>query len=445
MIQRSWRKLTHELRGTHLVPSHFSYLVRYLLSAFTCDVPDTFLLLFQMFNRGTHKRNEAPEKVHHQCGSCVSNLITTLTYLKSLFRLIAHIFFFYSSWFMWKDCTLDRLMVGWNFPPMLIALCGSVPITSFCLPHFAFGGECRRPWCEEWTQKSFTAVSNEASYQTDETVMDEMSLPHTPLCTLITTSISHLSKTKEVEFLQNDNDFHFHSKSCSRQLFFFSGKIRVSRWVKILHLCSCWTCPCPAAPADYIKSSMCSNSSCSLNSENPYATIRDPPALTCKHTENSYVEMKSPSHREVPFGGTATLLGSTGRNVYDVGECVVALVCGAQPGSVAFVPAAGVDQRELTQASHRRPRWEFIPCGRVLSFPSWKDADINCSDQNPAFNSTKTTYQHLKWKFHQGFMLDPHLEFCPVAQESFQKFMFIALLHHRPPLTKVVEKITFML
>lgn len=94
MMQRSWRKLTHELRGTYLVPSHLSYLVRYLLSAFTCDVTDTFLLLFQMFNRGTHKRNEAPEKVHHRCGSCVSNPITTSTYLKSLFRLIAHIFFF---------------------------------------------------------------------------------------------------------------------------------------------------------------------------------------------------------------------------------------------------------------------------------------------------------------------------------------------------------------
>lgn len=119
---------------------------------------------------------------------------------------------------MWKVCTLDRLVVGWDFPPMLIALCGSVPITSFCLPHSAFGGECRRPRCEEWTQKSFTAVSNEASFQTDETVMDEMSLPHSPLCTLITTSISHLSKTKEVEFLQNDSDFHYRGKSRTRQL-----------------------------------------------------------------------------------------------------------------------------------------------------------------------------------------------------------------------------------
>lgn len=114
-------------------------------------------------------------------------------------------------------------------------------------------------------------------------------------------------------------------------------------------------CPCPSVPADYIKTSMCSNSSCSLNSENPYATIRDPPALACKHTENSYVEMKSPSHREVPFGGTATLLGSAGRNVYDVGECVVALVCGAPQASVAFVSSAHEVRRELTQASHRRP------------------------------------------------------------------------------------------
>lgn len=80
---------------------------------------------------------------------------------------------------------------------------------------------------------------------------------------------------------------------------------------------------------------MC-NSSCSLNSENPYATIRDPPGLACKHTDSSYVEMKSPSHREVPFGGTATLLGTASRNVYDVGECVVALACGAQRGPAPY-------------------------------------------------------------------------------------------------------------
>lgn len=89
---------------------------------------------------------------------------------------------------------------------------------------------------------------------------------------------------------------------------------------------------------------MCSKSSCSLNSENPYATIRDPPGLAWKHTESSYVEMKSPSHREVPFGGTATLLGSASRNVYDVGECVVALVRGAQQGPVAYVLSGQASQ-----------------------------------------------------------------------------------------------------
>lgn len=61
-------------------------------------------------------------------------------------------------------------------------------------------------------------VSNEASYQTDETVMDEMCLPHSPLCTLITTSISHLSETEEAGFLQKDNDFHYHGEGRTHQL-----------------------------------------------------------------------------------------------------------------------------------------------------------------------------------------------------------------------------------
>ncbi|KTG31121.1 hypothetical protein cypCar_00045270, partial [Cyprinus carpio] len=69
---------------------------------------------------------------------------------------------------------------------------------------------------------------------------------------------------------------------------------------------------------DYIKASMCSSSSCSLNSENPYATIRDPPSLACKHTESSYVEMKSPAHRDLSFcSSTSTTLTTASRNVYD--------------------------------------------------------------------------------------------------------------------------------
>lgn len=97
---------------------------------------------------------------------------------------------------------------------------------------------------------------------------------------------------------------------------------------------------CLAAAADYIKSTICNNSSCSLNSDNPYATIRDPPGLACKHTESSYVEMKSPSHREVPFGGTATLLGTVSRNVYDVGEFAVDLI-----GSFELSLAVNTDRR----------------------------------------------------------------------------------------------------
>lgn len=62
------------------------------------------------------------------------------------------------------------------------------------------------------------------------------------------------------------------------------------------------------------------------------------------------MEMKSPSHREVPFGGTATLLGSASRNVYDVGECVVALVCGAQQGPAAYGLSGHVPQCELVQS-----------------------------------------------------------------------------------------------
>ncbi|KAJ8335555.1 hypothetical protein SKAU_G00388970 [Synaphobranchus kaupii] len=43
--------------------------------------------------------------------------------------------------------------------------------------------------------------------------------------------------------------------------------------------------------------SMCSASSCSLSSENPYATIRDPPGVAFRHSESSYMEMKSPARQ----------------------------------------------------------------------------------------------------------------------------------------------------
>lgn len=67
------------------------------------------------------------------------------------------------------------------------------------------------------------------------------------------------------------------------------------------------------------------SSTCSLNSENPYATINDPPAL-CKHSESSYVEMKSPAHHEhmthccsAAIITTTTTTTAPAKNVYDMG------------------------------------------------------------------------------------------------------------------------------
>lgn len=78
-------------------------------------------------------------------------------------------------------------------------------------------------------------------------------------------------------------------------------------------LCSCF--------AEYMKESVCSSSTCSLNSsENPYATIKDPPILTCKHSESSYVEMKSPIHRDSPYSEMPTS-SKTNKNIYEVGKC----------------------------------------------------------------------------------------------------------------------------
>uniref|UniRef100_A0A8C3RXX9 Platelet endothelial aggregation receptor 1 n=1 Tax=Chelydra serpentina TaxID=8475 RepID=A0A8C3RXX9_CHESE len=57
----------------------------------------------------------------------------------------------------------------------------------------------------------------------------------------------------------------------------------------------------PAHPPDYIKEEALRASSSSLNSENPYATIKDLPELMAKPSEGSYMEMKSPVKREMSY------------------------------------------------------------------------------------------------------------------------------------------------
>lgn len=52
---------------------------------------------------------------------------------------------------------------------------------------------------------------------------------------------------------------------------------------------------------EYVKDSALSISNSSMNSENPYATIKDLPMLMSRTSEGNYMEMKSPVHREMSY------------------------------------------------------------------------------------------------------------------------------------------------
>lgn len=72
---------------------------------------------------------------------------------------------------------------------------------------------------------------------------------------------------------------------------------------------------------DVVKGTPYHASSCSLNSsENPYATIKDPPLLTGKNTECGYMEMKSPARRDSPYAEINNSSPTNNRNVYEVGQ-----------------------------------------------------------------------------------------------------------------------------
>ncbi|KAI3361809.1 hypothetical protein L3Q82_001966 [Scortum barcoo] len=72
---------------------------------------------------------------------------------------------------------------------------------------------------------------------------------------------------------------------------------------------------------DLVKGTPYHSSSCSLNSsENPYATIKDPPLLTAKNTECGYVEMKSPARWDSPYTEINNSSSTCNRNVYEVGK-----------------------------------------------------------------------------------------------------------------------------
>ncbi|ELK24844.1 Multiple epidermal growth factor-like domains protein 11, partial [Myotis davidii] len=107
---------------------------------------------------------------------------------------------------------------------------------------------------------------------------------------------------------------------------------------------------------DYMKESVCSSSTCSLNSsENPYATIKDPPILTCKLPESSYVEMKSPVHRGSPYTDVPSL-STSNKNIYEVEPTVSVVQEGRGPNS-SYIQ----NPYDLPRNSHIPGHYDLVP------------------------------------------------------------------------------------
>lgn len=99
-----------------------------------------------------------------------------------------------------------------------------------------------------------------------------------------------------------------------------------------------------------VKGTLYHASSCSINSsENPYATIKDPPPLTAKHTECGYVEMKSPARRDSPYAEISNDGPANNRNVYE-----------DEP--VSGIPPPGDGDAQFGQDPYDLPKNSHIPC-----------------------------------------------------------------------------------
>ncbi|KAI3377080.1 hypothetical protein L3Q82_000063 [Scortum barcoo] len=106
---------------------------------------------------------------------------------------------------------------------------------------------------------------------------------------------------------------------------------------------------------DYMKGSL--SSTCSLNSENPYATINDPPGL-CKHSESSYVEMKSPAHHE-----------------HAAHCCSAAIITTTTTTTTTTTPAKNEKESQLSQ---NNLKWDFLLIGlHQVSATSWGEPTIS--------------------------------------------------------------------
>lgn len=120
---------------------------------------------------------------------------------------------------------------------------------------------------------------------------------------------------------------------------------------------------CPCLP-DLVKGTPYHASSCSLNSsENPYATIKDPPLLTAKNTECGYVEMKSPARRDSPYAEISNSSPTNNRNVYEVGEASTAapLLYGVPQGSVHVTPRQHMKKRRVSYHCYADNTQLYLP------------------------------------------------------------------------------------
>ncbi|KPP75217.1 multiple epidermal growth factor-like domains protein 10-like [Scleropages formosus] len=109
---------------------------------------------------------------------------------------------------------------------------------------------------------------------------------------------------------------------------------------------------------DLVKGTPYHASSCSLNSsENPYATIKDPPLLVPKNSECGYVEMKSPARRDSPY---AEIHGSspTSKNVYEVEPTVNVVHSSSHSNNSG---PFGQDPYDLPKNSHIPCHYDLLP------------------------------------------------------------------------------------
>ncbi|KAG8130776.1 hypothetical protein E2320_017501 [Naja naja] len=120
---------------------------------------------------------------------------------------------------------------------------------------------------------------------------------------------------------------------------------------------------------DLIKNSEYNLSNCSLSSsENPYATIKDPPALMPKNSECGYVEMKSPAHRDSAYAEINNSVSSN-KNVYEV-EPTVSIV----QGNLSNNGPISQDLYDLPKNSHIPCHYDLLP---PRDSPASSDKDEN--------------------------------------------------------------------